>query len=492
LKTGESGLGPVVASLGGVNGVAFLAGIIRQKVFAVFLGTAGYGALSLAMSFQNLLVMTARLGLSTGLLKEMRHGIVEERWDRAARAYLSARTTALLIGSTVGLVIILLGDPINRIVFRGVLPVWAVWVVAVSVPAVLLAEIAESGLNALGRIRRLVLSKLLTILAGLSLAVFLVVGFALQGAIAQLLTGALVAATVAPILLSGAFRPRTHAPERIPRAEARTLLLAMLTVGLAQVTFKLAQAGNEMLFRSLIVRALGESSNGLYQGAMGISRQYVMAVMGGVFVYLFPKLSGLRGKRAEFQRELDKSLRFLVAISTPLCFLWLAFRDWIVLLVFTPEFLPMVPLVSFTAPGDVLAFLAGGLRFAALASLSPWAFGALSLGGEASYLAFFLLGLQYFGLSGAVGSYLLAMGVHTLLLGVALWFGGQFRLSGSLGRQLLLAGGVLLVFASVNPESAAVKSVALLGAGAWAFLWRKDLKAGFEKTESSTHSPFLP
>lgn len=472
-------MGSTVVSLGGVNGVAFLAGIVRQKAFAVFLGTAGYGALSLAMSFQNFLVMATRLGLSTGLLTEMRRGIVEGRWDRASRAYLDARKVALLVGSFGGLTVLFFGDPITRHVFRGALPLWAVQVVAISVPAILLAEIAESGINALGSLRRLVIVKILTILSGLALAVLLVVGFALEGAIAQLLTGALVAVLIASFLLSSAFRPRAHGPEGVPKAEARALLMAMLTVGLAQVTFKLAQAGNELAFRSLIVNSLGEASNGIYQGVMGISRQYVMAVMGGLFVYLFPRLSGLRDDHKCFRRELDSSLRFLVALCTPLGFIWLGFRDWFVILVFTREFLPMVPLVSFSAPGDFLAFLAGGLRFAALASVSPWVFGALSLSGEMLYLLLFLVGLHSFGLPGAVGAYLLAMGSHALLLGGVLCLRGRFRLGGRLAGQLLLAGGAFLALAAADPGSMAVKGLALVGAGLWTFLWREDLRAGF-------------
>lgn len=157
-----------------------MSGLVRQKVFAVFLGPAGLGILALATSALDLLATATRLGLPTGLLREVSTHIGSGKPGTARAAYRVGTLFGLALAATATLIVIAWAPWFERVAFRGELPTWAVPVLAVAAPFLLASQFFETGLATVGRIRRLAFSKLWVI--GLNLAVT----YGLAGAIIQI------------------------------------------------------------------------------------------------------------------------------------------------------------------------------------------------------------------------------------------------------------------------------------------------------------------
>jgi len=473
-----------VGYLGAVNAIAFGAGIIRQKVFAVLLGPAGLGAFSLAASFLELLTSLARLGMSTGLLGEFTHSVTNADWSRAGRLFVDVRRIVIFVSVVLGLGVVLLTPVIGHYLFAGVLPWWTVLVLAIAAPFVLMAQLCGSVVNALGRIRTLAIANVATVLIGLPVAVWLVATYDLAGAVAQLVTGAFVALLISQSALYTVFRVSAHSPQLVSKREARAAVAAAFRVGLAEALYYAVATANFFGFRSVIVASLGTRANGIYQGSMALSRQYSGTISAGIFVYLYPRLVSLAKSPELFSRELSRAAGFALALVVPISLALIATRDWIIGIVFTGEFSPMLPLMAYTFCGDVAEVLVAIFRVALLASGSVRQYVLAGLLAEGLYLGAFFGGLHVFGLSGAAGAYLAVSVLSLPLYGVMLARRGELRLSLRLAVQCLSAILVLSI-AIMFPVGIWTSRVGAFSlAVVWIGAWRRELFSGLGERQS--------
>ncbi len=401
---GRSGFFHAVGWLGSVSAFAFMSGLVRQKVFAVFLGPAGLGVLALATSALDLLATATRLGLPTGLLREVSTHIGSGKPGTARAAYRVGTSFGLALAATVMLIVIVWAPWFERVAFRGELPAWAVPVLAIAVPFLLASQFFETGLAAVGRIRRLAFSKLLVIGLSLAVTVWLVVAYGLAGAIIQIAAIALVGFLVPGVALWGA-RIREPAT-RITRELSSGVLRRIMGVGLAEGANHLVRTWNAWFFRWMVVGALGATANGLLQGVMGLSSQYSSAVMGGIFVYLLPRLSAAAQDADRFGRELADAVQKTLVIVIPISILLMGLRGWIVPVLWSDEFDGMVPLLALSIPADVLLILSRVLQLALMAAGRIRVYLIHTIGTQIVHLALFRWGLSVGELEGALYGHL--------------------------------------------------------------------------------------
>ena len=363
----------------------------------------------------------------------------------------------------------------------GAIPPWGVAVSVAAVPFILMSGLADAALNSLGRIGHLAASKTATTVMSLAVMAPLVIFFGLAGGFVQLFTGAVIGYAVSAIALRPYFKARKWAAEEpVDRGELRRLAVGAFAVGLAQMAVHAAVTGNMFVFRSLILVELGSVENGLYQGVMGLSRQYLGAVASGVFVYAYPVLSGLVERPGEFKEELDRALRFVLTISVPAALVLLGARDWIVRLVFTDEFLGMVPLMAWSLATDVVALVFGVLRIALLAAGRVRVFGTLGVAVELAYLTVFIFALRAWGIEGAVAAYLVSSVLGVVTFSAALWSEGLLEVRrGSLGTAGLAT--VLLTAAAMTDLTPVSRLMVIGTAAGWSWFFRDTLRRAFAR-----------
>jgi O-antigen/teichoic acid export membrane protein len=236
--------------------------------------------------------------------------------------------------------------------------------------------------------------------------------------------------------------------------------------------------GNFFVFRSLIVANMGTVANGLYQGTMALSRQYTIALSGGVFVYLYPRLAGRLGDLEGFSHDLSRGLGFVLSVVVPIAIGLLAVRDWIVRMVFTTEFSRMVDLMAYSMLGDMAAIVGEVLKLALLASGPARTYAIVGLVTEGLYLGVFALGLHVFGLPGATGSYLVASLLGLPICGVVLIRRGQLKVSARLVLQLLLTVPVVGLTTLAPLGAWTSRGLAIAVALVWVAVWRRELLSG--------------
>lgn len=131
----------------------------------------------------------------------------------------------------------------------------------------------------------------------------------------------------------------------------------VLKIGIVSIAAALMHQGAIILMRRLIISEFGEVDNGIYQSVLGISLNYFAIIYAFLSNYTLPKISSIKDN-FDLVTELNGNLRFLMVIIVPSILLIFSFRDIVLQLVYTKEFLEAKNLFLFQLIGDVFRMLA--------------------------------------------------------------------------------------------------------------------------------------
>lgn len=107
----------------------------------------------------------------------------------------------------------------------------------------------------------------------------------------------------------------------------------------------------QLLVRDKIIKDFSLEQAGYWQAVTKISDYYLAFITTVLAVYYLPRLSEINEK-SELRKELIKGYKIILPTVAIIAFaIWLG-KDIIIQLLFTPEFLPMIPLFKYQLLGD--------------------------------------------------------------------------------------------------------------------------------------------
>ena len=204
-------------------------------------------------------------------------------------------------------------------------------------------------LNGLKEIRVFITINIIQSIYSLIFTTLLIVWLGLDGALIALVTNQSVIFFVVlwmlrrhPIIKFENFKSEFNKPE------AKKLMgyAAMALTSAATVPV------SHILIRNYIGETLGWEQAGYWQAIWYISIMYLMVITTALSVYYLPKLSEITDKD-ELQRELIQGYKFIIPIVIVLSLVIFSLKNFLILFLFTKEFLPMADLFMWQLIGDV-------------------------------------------------------------------------------------------------------------------------------------------
>ncbi len=110
---------------------------------------------------------------------------------------------------------------------------------------------------------------------------------------------------------------------------------------------------SQIFVREYIGKKLGWDSAGFWQGIFFISNTYLMVVTTALGVYYLPKLSSIKDK-IELKKEIINGYKIIMPIVILMALVIYFIKTFIVHLLFSEKFLPMVALFKWQLIGDVM------------------------------------------------------------------------------------------------------------------------------------------
>lgn len=352
--------------------VKILSGLLLVKLFALQFGTQGLGQAANFMTLITVLGVFAGAGIFNGITKY----VAEFSEDPAKSATLFATSNRIILCFSALLAVIF-------VLFSASLSEWLFFRRDLQnvVIATALAQFGIAWSNyalAILKGRRDAKGNALSIVVGtlLGVAAFIVglYGFGYQGALIGLVLMPALTFLPAQLFLKKQGVRLCNFSAKFDRLQALSLSKFSAMVLITAVTLPLGY----ILLRDLLMQRADLHAVGLWQGVAKISDAYLQFITAAFSVYLLPTFAKLQEKAA-IKRELGKSLRIValavIVVSSAVYLL----REWIILLLYSAEFLAMEKLFFWQLLGDICKVLAyifgylivakGALKLYALAEI---------------------------------------------------------------------------------------------------------------------------
>lgn len=334
------------------NGIAAVVkvatALVLNKLLATYVGPAGYAVIGQFQNAVSILVNLSAGFLTTGVTKGTAqhfdaHSTQHAVWQTAVRLGVGASIA-------IGLVLALASDGLAGFMLDRADMGGVFICLGIALPAIALNNLLLAIVNGKKEIRVYVVANIAGSFISLVVTGALASSFGLYGAlVAFAINPALVLiATAAMVTRLEWFRFK----DIFGGIEQRALreLFGFAIMG---ITSAVALPLTQMLIRDHIGSTLGTNAAGYWQASWKISEIYLMLVTTTLSVYYLPRLAEIRGG-AELRSEIIKVYRLVLPIVTLGAAVMYVLRDWIIAVLFTPDFNPMRELFMWQLIGDVL------------------------------------------------------------------------------------------------------------------------------------------
>ncbi len=335
-----------------LNGIAVLVKtatmFILNKILAVYVGPSGYAAIGQFQNFIQMVTSFAGGAINTAVVKytaEYGDNPTEQR-----KIWQNAGTLVLLMSLIVAILVIVFQQPLSMYLFdsseyQSVLLWFAIFLIFFNFNALFLAI-----LNGKKEILKLVIANIAGSLFSLAMTGFLAYKFQLYGALVALCIYQSIAffITLVLCLKSDWFKFQFlfgQIDKVIATKFGHYALMALVSVffgNIAQITL-----------RKIIINEFSLTYAGYWDAMNKLSGSYLMMASTTLGIYYLPKLSELKTYN-EVRQEIFYGYKIILPIAILSSLFIFIFKEWVVKILFTDSFIPMLELLSWQLIGDVI------------------------------------------------------------------------------------------------------------------------------------------
>ncbi|MBK6345992.1 MAG: O-antigen translocase [Bacteroidales bacterium] len=393
---------------GGVQVVNILIAIVRSKFIAVLLGPAGMGIAGLLTSTTGFIGALTGFGIGTSAVRNVSEANAGGNPDRISLIITVLRRLVWITGLLGMLLTIVLSPWLSRLTFGNSEYTWAFIWISVS----LLINQLSSGqmvlLQGMRKLRYLAQANLTGSIAGLIITVPLYYYFGLKGIVPGIILTAF-------LTLAGSwYFARKVNIGSIPVTTAETYAEGknMLTMGFMISLSGMIALGVSYLVRIFISNTGSLEQVGLYNAGFAIVNGYVGLVFTALSTDYYPRLAAVASDNIESKKLINQQAEIAFLILAPILIVFLVFINWIVILLYSSEFIPVTDMVLWAAMGMFFKAGSWAIAYLFLAKGASRLFFWNELLANFYVLLFNVAGYYYYGLTGLGVSFMLVYIVY--------------------------------------------------------------------------------
>jgi PST family polysaccharide transporter len=377
-------------------GARLVAGLLVVKLVALFAGPEGVGKMGQFMSVMSLLAVLAGGGIASGVTKYVaEYRDSPERLQSLVTSGLSFSLATSVVAGAVSvtfaeqLAVWLLGDASYRSL---------IWVLAVAQSMIALHNYLVAIINGFMDVRRVALIHVVGATVSVVITALLSWRYQLYGALLALVVGqgALVFVSAALAWRSGYLRPEFLRLSRDSEMIGKLLRFSAMTL-----TSALLPPVVHIWVRNHLAERFSWEQVGYWQAVSKISEAYLLCITMAISMYYLPKLSSIQVATA-FRAELRSAYRIILPVVVAMAIVLYVLREWVLLLLFTPEFTSASHLFLPQLVGDVIKIAAFLQSYIMIAKALTRAFLFSEVLFSLTYVALVYLLVDPYGLIGAM------------------------------------------------------------------------------------------
>lgn len=341
---------------GGVQCVSIVCSLVRAKLIAIWIGPTGVALFGIFNSVLDMLSNATQLNL--------RHSAVREISDSDAsdlpRVASVVRWWSRNLGILGSLVMLAAAPLLSWISFGNNSYWWAFAWLAVPMFSLSITSGEQAIMQGSGNLRNLAKASLIGVAAGTACSVPLYYFLGINSIIPSLLVFAL-ASFIAVITC------RNVHSVPILRSESIRLGKGFLKLGMYMTISSLAATASSYAFLSYLNQVADSTITGIYQAGYTMIVKYMGLVFTAIAVEYYPRLVKIVNDKAELERHVAHEASVLLWIVVPAAIVFMICAPWLVRLLYSDDFLPVLPMVVAGMPGVIFRVLSYCLSYVILA-----------------------------------------------------------------------------------------------------------------------------
>jgi PST family polysaccharide transporter len=338
-----------VSLLNGISTVIkMMTGLVSIKIVSTVIGPAGIALLGQLNNFTNIILVFSNGGINSGITKYL------SEYSKSESRYKPFLGTgfwiSVIFSAILGLGMILAAKSLSLWILHDATYKYVFYVFGVTIMLYSLNAYLTAIINGFKDYRSYIIASILGSIVSLCFSVFLALRFGLIGALISAVTFQSVVffLTVLIVRKSSWFNWKTMT-NSFDRGAAVKLGKFSLMALISAITVP----GSQMIVRDYITWFRSIHEAGLWEGMNRLSIMYLFVVMTSMSVYYVPRLSEIKDK-AEMRKEVLSVYKLMVPFLIFSIIVIYVFRDFIINLLFSSEFMGMNQLFTFQLLGDFL------------------------------------------------------------------------------------------------------------------------------------------
>ena len=392
--------------------ITFISGFIVIKVVAVKIGPSGMAYVGQYQNTLSIFAMLSTFAILSGVVKYL--AAYQHDKEKQQEVITTGITIILSFSLLASLLIIPLCFLLSKIVFHNNDFWWVYILYGLFIGIISLNSFFAAILNGFKEIKKLTIINIISSIFN----IIFTVGFAYTlGVKGVLIASNFVAIIIFFINLSFIKKIKgiTWFPSfKIWNTKMARMLFAFTLMGLAS---GISAPAMQFLIRNRIMNKFSDIDAGCWQAVTRISDYYLAFITTVLSVYYLPRLSEINTKE-ELRKEIIKGYKIILPAVGLLAFAIFLCKLWVVRLLFTTAFLPMLPLFKFQLLGDFLKIGSWLLSFVMISKALTKTFIITEILFSVSFVIFSFLLMDNFGLIGTTYAFCL----NYALYWVVMWF----------------------------------------------------------------------
>ncbi|WP_133013465.1 O-antigen translocase [Marinomonas flavescens] len=390
--------------------IKMLSALVINKAVAIYIGPSGLALIGQLQSFSQMVTTLAQGAINSGVTKYTAEYGKDD--SRTPVLFSTASKICLTTSLFVGAAIVAFSRYASLRVLHSESYTHIFVIFGFTIVLFVINNLLLSILNGLKEIKTWVMINIIQSVYSLIFTTLLIVWLGLDGALIAMVTNQSV------ILLIVLWMLRKHPVIRLANfkrsfdtAEAKKL------VGFAAmaVTSGLTVPVSHLIIRNYIGETLGWEDAGYWQAMWYISTMYLMVVTTALGIYYLPKLSEITDK-AELRRELLSGYKIIMPIVIAMSVGVFVLKDFIIWLLFTPDFYAIRDLFFWQLVGDVIKLAAWLIAYLMLAKAMTKTFIITEIAFSVSFVLLSIWFVSQYGLIGMSYSFALNYMLYLIVM----------------------------------------------------------------------------
>lgn len=349
---------------GGSQIFTILIGVIRNKILAVLLGTAGVGLISVYQSTLDLVKSISSLGIETTGVREIA-AVSDDSGERDELRYIISIIDrwALIFALLGASICLLFCYPISMWVFGNSSHSFQFALLSVCMFFTILAAGQAVVLQGLRKISYMVKSSIVWNVCGLVLSLPLYYFYRLDG-----IVPVFIVVSIAMYLSAYFYRRKIEIqPVVISFDQFKRKGISVLRIGLFIVLASILTTLSFFLVRTFLTKNTGLEAVGLFQAAWTITNVYLMLILKSMGSDFYPRLCTIINDNTKTRLLINEQTYIVLVIAVPMIVLLLLCSKIVLSLLYSPEFEGASTILDWQILGTFFKVLSWPLGFILLA-----------------------------------------------------------------------------------------------------------------------------